>query len=149
MPSICLFSKIYMTCICQYIVLPQQQQDCGRQIICMAPAGNDALYYKGCHRFTDDAPVYFLIFSAWSGMRFRTLPCVQQHSALRAGVLRHDCLIPQGPAHLHFSKSLICMVYVFLLLVIYIVYIYFIYIVYVWIIQSYIQYILRMYWVYI
>jgi hypothetical protein len=39
------------------------------------------------------APVFFWIFSAWMGMRFQSRQCVQQRSARRAGVLRHDCLI--------------------------------------------------------
>ncbi len=47
---------------------PQQRQDCCRQIICMAPAGNDVFYFKGCYCFTDwrlavrpkDATVSFL-----------------------------------------------------------------------------------------
>ncbi len=40
------------------------------------------------------------------------IPCSEGHAE------------PRGTAHLHFSKSLISMVYVFLLLVIYIVYIF-------------------------
>jgi hypothetical protein len=40
------------------------------------------------------APVYFWIFSAWTGMRFQTRQCVHQRSARLAGVLRHNCLIP-------------------------------------------------------
>ena len=39
------------------------------------------------------APVFFWIFSAWMGMRFQARQCVQQRSARRAGVLRHNCLI--------------------------------------------------------
>ena len=39
------------------------------------------------------APVFFWIFSAWMGMRFQARQCVQQRSARRAGVLRHECLI--------------------------------------------------------
>ena len=44
---------MYMTfrsaCSCQ----SQQRPDCCRQIICMAPAGNDAFHFKACYRFTD------------------------------------------------------------------------------------------------
>ena len=39
------------------------------------------------------APVYFWIFSAWTGMRFQARQCVQPRSARRAGVPRHNCQI--------------------------------------------------------
>ena len=44
---------IYMTLLPARSCQPQQRPDCCRQIICMAPAGNDAFYLKGCYRFTD------------------------------------------------------------------------------------------------
>ena len=61
---------------------------CSISMICL-----DETYTFGLGINFIDAPVYFWIFSAWTGMRFQTLPCVQRRSALRAGVLRHDCLI--------------------------------------------------------
>ena len=61
---------------------------CSRSMICL-----DETYTFGLGINFIDAPVYFWIFSAWTGIRFQTLPCVQQRSALRAGVLRHDCRI--------------------------------------------------------
>ncbi len=44
---------MYMTFLSARSCQPQQRPDCGRQIICMAPAGNDAFYFKRCYRFTD------------------------------------------------------------------------------------------------
>jgi hypothetical protein len=44
---------IYMTLFLASSCQPQQRPDCCRQIICMAPAWNDAFYFKGCYRFTD------------------------------------------------------------------------------------------------
>ncbi len=61
---------------------------CSKSMTCL-----DGIFTFGLGITFIGAPVFFWIFSAWTEMRFQARQCVQQRSARRAGVLRHDCLI--------------------------------------------------------
>jgi hypothetical protein len=78
---------MYMTflpaCSCQ----SQQRPDCCRQIICMAPAGNDAFHFKACYRFTD-----------WR-------MAVRPKDASVSFLHRHSCTANQWPVWTRYSLS--------------------------------------------